>query len=258
MAPTMTPELRAARRRLRQLAKTWRPLTPAERQERVRVFGLPSRVSKMPGACSPSLPPTTCNTGTRLRRVDGTPCSSCYAERLRKAYPSAAKRWTQNVRALRRALTGPPAAREAWIRAGVELLRDEARRAGDPRVRWLVAGDLQSTEHLYMITAVALRTPELYHRLPTQEPRLVADATRAGWTAPPNLKLTVSLPRVDSKAPAGAPFATSNVWTPEHLEREKPDGTLCQATMTHGACGSCSACWPALGDDAKHVIYRKH
>ena len=220
----------------------------------------------MPGACSPSLPPTSCGAGSRLRHVEGTPCHDCYAERLRKAYPSAAKRWTQNVRTLRRALQTPEG-RSAWVAAGAVLLWDESERFESNRVRWHVAGDIQSPDHLEMIAQVCRLTPKLRHRLPTQESAMLAFATRRGFQAPPNLKITVSLPRQDAKAPAPSPafpYATSNVWTRDHLEEHKPAGLehkpagfVCPAVLNHTPCLDCAACWPGP-QSRQHVIYPKH
>ncbi len=247
----------------------------------VKVFGTPSRVSKMPGACSPSLPPSSCPIGCKLRKLPTSPCHKCYAERLRKAYPSAARAWTRNLRALRRALKDAPlhyattlittehyphpfprihseCCTCAWIACGAVLLRDEAQRAGDDRVRWQVAGDIQSEEHARMIYDVCRLTPELSHRLPTLEAIIVRHlADREAIHPPANLKLTLSLPRCNVSRSSCRDFPTSNVWTRDFLATHPPDGWVCPAVLNHTPCGKCRACWPGPESQA-HVIYPQH
>ncbi len=285
-------------------------MTPRERRDAVRAFGCPTRASKMPGACGPSLPQSSCPIGHLLARVRGTPCSKCYAERLRRAYPGAARRWTQNLRTLRRALEdaqahyegdghcyadsgvsysdgpadacahetrapsgtrvcGRPRAEHAgrrgpcrtcdWIQAGVALLRAEAAHFGDDRVRWQVSGDLQSYHHGRMIFDVCRATPELAHRMPTLEVGTMLALRHQGYEPPANLAVRVSMPRMNTSAPASHPYMTACVWTREHYEAHEPDGFMCRAILEHRPCGPCRACWP--GEQApppRHVILLQH
>ncbi len=256
-------------------------MTARERREAIKAFGLPTRASKMPGACGPSLPPRACLIGSKLRRVPTSPCFKCYAARLGKAYPSANRRGEANLRVLRRALADAPkhygnglchtpegirpASHEGrcktceWIRAGVALLREEAEVFQDNRVRWQVAGDLQSVEHARMIYDVCAQTPELLHRMPTMERGMVFELSKRGILPPGNLKVTISLPRVNTGILPGASlWPTSSVWTREFLATHTPAGYfVCPAVLEKHPCNECRACWP--GSQSKpHVIYPQH
>ncbi len=258
-------------------------MTPCERQTAIKAFGKPTRASKMPGACGPSLPPRVCPIGRKLQNVPTSPCFKCYAARLGKAYPSAGRRWESNLRTLHAALAdaprhygngishAPTATGETipagqarcktceWIRAGVALLRDEAKHFADDRVRWQVAGDIQSAEHARMIFDVAALTPELSHRLPTMESPTLCALAKSGILPPANLKVSISLPRCDTYQLRPAPFgfATSNVWTREFFASHEPDGFVCPAVLEKHPCNACRACWPGV-ESKERVIYPQH
>ncbi len=243
-------------------------MTPSERQAAIKAFGKPTRASKMPCACSPSLPPSACPIGSKLRNVPTSPCFKCYAARLGKAYPSAGRRWSANLRTLRRALADAPEHYQlrclptcktcAWIKAAVLLLRDEARHFADDRVRWQVAGDIQNVEHARMIYDVCSLTPELSHRMPTMEAGVVRYlADRESIRPPENLKVTLSLPRCNVFRASCRDFPTSNVWTREFFASHEPDGFVCPAVLEKHPCNDCRACWN--GEQSKpHVIYPQH
>ena len=46
--------------------------------EAIKITGSMTRTSKMPGL-SYSLPAPACQTGSKLRKIKGTPCYNCYA-----------------------------------------------------------------------------------------------------------------------------------------------------------------------------------
>lgn len=224
------------------------PLSPATRRRLHQLAGTPTRASKMPGPCAPSLPTGACATGGRLRLVPGTPCHKCYARRLEGAYPNAARAWARNLEALEAALESPARAR-AWVYAMAALLLDESARLGDTRVRWQVAGDLQSERHLRLIYRVARLTPQLRHRVPSQEWGLLRRAWERGLRPPSNVNLQLSLPRI------GAPTMPRTYGA--QVTGVSPEAWTCPATNPDGAhaCGPCDACWaPTMAT----VIYRLH
>lgn len=224
------------------------PLRPATRRRLATWAGTPSRASKMPGPCAPSLPTDACDTGSKLRLVPGTPCHKCYARRLEGAYPNASRSWSRNLGALRGALQDPARAR-VWVYSLAALLLDESARLGDTRVRWQVAGDLQGERHLRLIYRVARLTPQLRHRVPSQEWGLVRRAWERGLRPPANVNLQLSLPTI------GAPLMPRTYGA--QVTGVDPDRWTCPATDPEGTheCGPCDACW---GPTMATVVYRLH
>ena len=191
------------------------------------VHGL-TRTTKMPGF-SYSLPAWECQTGSKLRKIPGTPCFGCYAFKGNYArYPAikaAQYRRLKSLHDLR------------WVDAMVCLV------TGFEVFRWHDAGDLQSVDHLKKIFEVCNRTPDTRHWLPTQE-RLYLPLP--GSTIPKNLVIRLSSSRINGLEP--------KAWT--HSSSVVTDGSeTCPAPKQGGKCLSCRACW---NSDIKHVKYGKH
>lgn len=220
------------------------------------IAGKLTHASKMPGPCSPSLPPTFCPTGAKLARIPGTPCHKCYAERIRKRYRGAARAWMENWRKVARASGfwhGRLKLARRYTYALAALLQDDAYRMRETRVRWHVAGDLQNLAHLRIIVRVCRLTPGLRHRLPTQEWAIIGQAQRSGLlaTIPPNLNIQLSLPRIDSPQPVTRPYGLQVTGV------SSQGAETCPATQ-HGrpnACGPCDACWDR---QVPYIVYRLH
>ena len=113
------------------------------------------------------------------------------------------------------------------------------------------SGDLQSTEHLTKICAVAALTPKIRHWLPTRELGIVQAYVAKGGIVPDNLTIRVSATMVDGAATSKWPV-TSGVHTKDH-----PDGVahVCPAPTQNNNCGKCRACW---SKDIVHVSFHKH
>jgi hypothetical protein len=217
-----------------------------------RLAGTLTHASKMPGPCAPSLPTDRCQTGGRLRSVPGTPCHKCYARRLEGAYPTASRTWHANAQALDRALESPAWAR-VWVYAMAALLADDAKRLGETRVRWHVAGDVQSRRHLALIYRVARLTPHLRHRLPSQEWAILGRAWQDGLRPPRNVNVQLSLPRIGAPLPGRVYGAQV---TGVLVGADRSDPRTCPATMPDvHECGACDRCWRP---DAGPVVYRLH
>ena len=137
------------------------------------ITGTMTRTSKMPGL-SYSLPAWECQTGSKLRKVKGTPCFGCYA--LKGNY------------------TRYPAIRRAQYKRLASLVHDSLVTAMVTQVkrqrwfRWHDAGDVQSVEHMNKIMEVCRQTPGTSHWLPTQERRYLP----SGNTVPNNLVIRLS------------------------------------------------------------------
>src|SRR5690606_11986685 len=159
--------------------------------------------SKMP-FWSWSISATECITGSKLNKLEGTTCSSCYA--LKGNY-----RFNNVAEAQARRLAG--AAHPDFVEAFVTVLtrlhanqrRERSPGVPENRFRWFDAGDLQSVEMLEKIVEIARRTPQLSHWLPTRELPIIRAFLAAGGNFPNNLVVRVSSPKV-GVAPKQRPF----------------------------------------------------
>ena len=123
-------------------------------KEAKEITGSLTRTSKMPGL-SYSLPAWECKTGSKLRKVKGSVCASCYALKGNYTRYNAIKA-AQYVR-----LKSLQDAR--WI----EAMTAQVKRSS--YFRWHDAGDVQDLDHLKKIYAVCEATPATKHWMPTRE-----------------------------------------------------------------------------------------
>jgi hypothetical protein len=196
-----------------------------------RKFGKVSKGnSKVPGTTF-AIDAFACKRGSKLRKIPGTPCHSCYAIKLQKLRPSVDQGWKANLAAWEQSTP------EQWAQAmAFQILRYNT----DGYHRWFDAGDLQSPEMFEAIVQVCRMTPKVKHWLPTQESGFIhADI-------PENLTVRLSASKIDGKAPK---FATTSSVT-----YDKPSAT-CPAQYQGNNCGDCRACWSR---DVAHVSYPKH
>ena len=192
------------------------------------ITGSLTRTSKMPGL-SYSLPAWECKTGSKLRKIKGSVCASCYALKGNYTRYKAIKA-AQYVRL--EALKD-----QRWIAAMVaQIIRQKY-------FRWHDAGDVQSHEHMAKIIEVCKLTPNTKHWLPTQERQYLPKPE----DVPENLIIRLSRSKVDG--PAG------NAWTHDSGVTTKEGERTCPAPDQGGACKDCRACW---NKDIKSVIYGKH
>jgi hypothetical protein len=187
------------------------------------------------------LPAPECKTGSKLRQVEGSTCSGCYAMKGRYMFPNV-----QAALYRRLELIGAP----AWPEAMAESIE----RTGDSHFRWHDSGDLQSVDHLRAIVRVAELTPAVAHWLPTREYRIVSDYLQADGTFPPNLTVRMSAHMIGGKLPTfkGMPVTISTV---SRDESTYPDAHQCPARHQGNECGSCRACWDA---NVPQVDYHLH
>ena len=195
-------------------------------KEAQAITGSMTRTSKMPGL-SYSLPAWECQTGSKLRKVKGTPCYGCYA--LKGNY------------------TRYPAIREAQYKRLASLVHDSWVTAMVAQVkrqrwfRWHDAGDVQSVDHMNKIMEVCRQTPLTRHWLPTQERRYLPD----GAMVPDNLVIRLSGSKVDGPPPSA--------WS--HTSAVVTKNASCPSAKQGGKCLSCRNCW---NKNIKHISYGKH
>ena len=192
------------------------------------ITGSLTRTSKMPGL-SYSLPAWECKTGSKLRKVKGSVCASCYALKGNYTRYKAIKA-AQYVRL--KAIED-----SRWI----EAMTAQVKRS--TYFRWHDAGDVQDLQHLEKIFEVCRLTPDTKHWMPTRE----------AWTkdhltsCPDNLIIRFSVPMIDQEAPVSWPH-TSTVTT-------KPGLRTCPAPTQGNKCKDCRACWDKT---VKNICYGEH
>ena len=190
------------------------------------ITGSLTRTSKMPGL-SYSLPAWECKTGSKLRKVKGSVCASCYALKGNYTRYKAIKA-AQYVRL--KAIED-----SRWI----EAMTAQVKRS--TYFRWHDAGDVQDLNHLNKIYEVCRLTPDTKHWMPTRE-AWIKDHLQ---DKPNNLVIRFSAPMVDQRAPASWPNSSEVVTS----------GANCPAPKQNNECGDCRNCW---NSEIKTISYGKH
>tara|TARA_B110000037_G_scaffold164920_1_gene186522 strand:- start:147 stop:749 length:603 start_codon:yes stop_codon:yes gene_type:complete len=187
-----------------------------------------TRTSKMPGL-SYSLPAWACQTGSKLRKIEGTPCFSCYA--LKGNYVRYPKIKEVQYKRLD-SITNP-----LWVEAMAVQIKNQK------YFRWHDAGDIQSVEHLRKIFAVAILTPNTRHWLPTQERKYLLEVDPK--EVPDNLIIRLSGSKINGSIP--------NAW--EYTSSVVTENAKCPSANQDGKCMDCRMCW---SKDVKNISYGKH
>ena len=200
------------------------------------IVGGLSKPSKMP-SYGYSIPAKYCNVGSKLRLVEGSTCSKCYALNGRYVFPNVADCLERRYESLNNPL---------WVDAMVHIINTLQLEF----FRWHDAGDIQSIEHLHKIATVALLTPNTKHWLPTREYRIVKDYQSQTYliegqrhipsvnTIPDNLTIRLSAHMVDT-----TPSSSFNLPTSTVIKNTTPNTFICNAKTRQGKCGPCRACW---------------
>ena len=186
-----------------------------------------TRTSKMHGL-SYSLPAWECKTGSKLRKVKGSVCASCYALKGNYTrYPAIKAAQYRRLEAMKH---------PAWVTAMAAVIKRQK------WFRWHDAGDVQDQQHLQKIFEICRLTPETNHWLPTREAWIKDHLDKA----PVNLVIRFSPPMVNQRAPESWPHSSMVVDKGFHT---------CPAPAQGGKCGSCRQCWDS---NIKVVSYGKH
>ena len=190
-----------------------------------KITGSLTRTSKMPGL-SYSLPAWECKTGSKLRKIKGSVCASCYALKGNYTRYKAIKA-AQYVRldSLKNSL---------WTAAMVAQINRQK------YFRWHDAGDIQDLDHLNKIFEVCELTPQTNHWMPTREAWVKDHLDRASK----NLVIIFSPPMIGQE---------NTTWPNSSMVVEK-DAT-CPAPSQGNSCGDCRQCWDST---VKVVSYGKH
>jgi len=193
------------------------------------ITGSLSKPSKMPGHAY-GLPAKECKTGSKLAKVEGSTCSSCYA--LKGCYVFKVVQAAQYKRL--EAIKHP-----GWVRAMAAQI--SAKRS--TFFRWHDSGDVQNLKHLLKIFKVCTLTPGIQHWMPTRE----AWVKKYLHKAPGNLVIRFSATMVNQAAPERWPTTATVVTHPRQAN--------CPAPSQGNACKDCRACWDP---EVKNVAYAAH
>lgn len=203
------------------------------------VCGTLTQTSKMP-CKSMSLPTESCITGFKMAQIEGSICSSCYADKgFYSMYANTIKP-SQFARldSVWQAMTSSELAMQ-WVTGMVSLI------GTDSYFRWHDSGDLQGLAHLELIASVCEHTPGCDHWLPTREYGIVKEYIAKHGALPRNLmvRLSAMYPDQPVKIPASlqgiANITASNV----HSKGKQAHGERCNAPDNNGECGDCRVCW---------------
>ena len=198
------------------------------KKEAREITGGLSKPSKMPGPAY-NLPAWHCQTGAKLRKIEGTPCFGCYAMKGRYRF--------SNVRAaLERRLAAIEDPR--WVDAMVAQIKNQK------WFRWHDAGDIQNEEHLLNIFEVCKRTPNTKHWLPTREAQILKRVKVN--EVPRNLVIRFSSHMVDQGPVSFWPWTSTVTTDGQHS---------CPSSKQGNKCLDCRACWDR---DIRNISYGKH
>jgi len=222
-------------------------MTVAEAKSIAGSLGHPS---KLPGY-SYGISAQNCQTGSKLRKVPGSVCASCYA--MTDWYRS----WEPLLEGHRRRWNGIHHPR--WVDAMVRMIDAAYAKQTDPKeryFRWHDSGDIQGTWHLDRIVQVCERTPSITHWLPTREYAIVGAYLASGKTIPRNLVVRLSAHMIDSEPVIPAelqatighlPVSTVSTASLRVLGMQIVEGkgsVECRAVEARdNKCGPCRACW---------------
>ena len=197
-----------------------------------------STPAKMPGFTM-ALPASACITGQRLRKVDGSVCSKCYARKGHYCFGSTKALRQHNLSAMRQS--------GQWVSDLVRFLQE----SNQTEFRFHDSGDLQSLGHLHQIVAVAKSVPNCSFWLPTKEYAIINQYLRGNPQGfPSNLCVRVSMPMIGqaSKPYNGLPTSSVN-----------SDSSAFHCPVKNGTEGcdtyKCRACWD---NSVPNVNYHKH
>ena len=207
-------------------------------KEALKNVGGLSNPSKMP-CYGYSFPAETCNIGSKLRKVENSICSKCYAMKGNYVFPKVKSALYNRLETLKN--------KTLWIDSMVFLINTRNMK----HFRWHDSGDLQSTEHFKMIIEVCRKTENTKHWLPTRENKVVTDTIKQGVAIPENLTVRLSAMAFDKEAPAKT---ASKYGLQVSGATKLTDGT-CPAWKQGGECKECRNCW---NKSVFNVVYKAH
>lgn len=210
---------------------------------RVGMGGL-SQTKKMP-CYSWSLSTSVCKTGGRLRKIKGSVCSKCYADKGNYNWPNVKHAHQERLR------TYESDAR-IFVRVAITVLNNLVE-LGEEEFRWFDSGDLLSSDMLRDLIHIAREVPDMMFWLPTKEEGYVREYLSGTVVdIPSNLCIRLSTPMIGSQSSSIVHLKHPQV-TRSYVGVEGNGIFQCPAPTQGNMCGSCRACW----DPKKFVSYKE-
>lgn len=193
-----------------------------------------SKPSKMPWL-SYSIPAQNCHQGSKLRPLENSTCSKCYALKGRYVFPNVKQALIRRLELLAEDIN-------LWTACHIILLSHKAT-AEKRWFRWHDAGDLQNMDHLKAITYIAQRCPKVRFWLPSREWKLVRQYLKEVGEFPSNLRVRLSSFFVGSRM--GLPAELEGLVTTSTVGWSSSDrpAVTCEAGKRGGKCADCRLCW---------------
>ena len=205
------------------------PIVQMSKKQANVVCGSLTSTSKMP-CKSYSLPTEACKTGYNMSKIEGSICSSCYADKgFYKVYEN-------NIKPAQFARLDSIDS-DFWVSGMISHI------GNDSFFRWHDSGDLQSLDHLEKIAAICEQTPNTRHWLPTREYAIIKAFIEKHKIVPKNL--TIRLSAMFPDKPVQIPKSLQNLpgITASNVHTKNPLGNACKAPSQGGACLDCRECW---------------
>lgn len=202
------------------------------------IVGGLSEPSKMP-CFGFSIPAEKCNVGSKLRKIKGSICSTCYACRGRYCFDNVQGALNHRYEAF---LNAP-----RFVEAMVYLLNNHEHSGF---FRWFDSGDIPNMDCLNKIVEIAKQTPGIQHWLPTKEYSLITEWVKLNGSFPANLTVRLSAYMMEGKPPT-ALAKRLGVFT----SSASRIGFTCPAPKQGGKCADCRACWDK---NTSNVTYKRH
>ena len=202
-------------------------------------IGTLSNPSKMP-AFGWGISAKHCKTGSKLAKIPGTICHSCYALKGRYVFRNVFDAHEVRRKAIEL---------NEWVDYMSMLLTIKYKNIDKSKRyhRWFDAGDIQSYSHLMKIFEVCEHTPQIKHWLATREYSIINKIDEKD--VPENLCLRVSAITVDGNQPKFWKWTSG-------VHKDKPAvGWECPAPKQNGECSNCRVCWSR---EVKQVSYKEH
>ena len=201
-----------------------------------------SKTGKMPCA-SFSLPAEACITGSRLHKIVGSVCSSCYARKNFYRMPTVREPRVWNLAVWNQ--TEKTGQTNLWVSAVVSAVGPKA-----SFFRWFDSGDIQSVSMLRAISAVATLLPNCKFWLPTHELGIVKAFKKQGGQIPLNLIIRKSADMLDEVEEIEGMLTASVGKNPTSYATEQ-----CKAYTQGGKCLDCRSCWNASIQNINYPLH---
>lgn len=208
-------------------------------KEALEVIGDFSMATKLPCATY-SIPAQFCRTGSKLRQIEGSICSKCYACDNDGVSNTC---WYTTPRVM-----GPMTHRllqvlfhPKWTAAMIFLFKNYKW----PFFRWHDSGDIQNKEHFENLCKIADACPDTIFWLPTQEWQIIIDYWHKHGHVPlkklhPNLVIRLSA-RLENEEPPY--FIANKIGVAASSVSNDVKAVNCPASEHGNTCGDCRKCW---------------